>query len=150
MSAASQLRALLRQPAMVVAPGAYDCVSARAIERAGFWAFAPWLVFVAAVIVSSWAGGFKSGLVATLLSTVIGWLYLAPLTPSVTTTDPDHFKAATLFVVIGTGVSLMHEQLRRTKREAARSQALFQAVIDHSLKHLSAGRPRSGGAVCRP
>ena len=36
MSAASQLRALLRQPAMVVAPGAYDCVSARAIERAGF------------------------------------------------------------------------------------------------------------------
>jgi 2-methylisocitrate lyase-like PEP mutase family enzyme len=36
MTAASQLRTLLRQPAMVVAPGAYDCVSARAIERAGF------------------------------------------------------------------------------------------------------------------
>ena len=36
MTVTSKLRALLNQPAMLAAPGAYDCVSARAIERAGF------------------------------------------------------------------------------------------------------------------
>jgi len=36
MSAASKLRALLNQPGMLTAPGASECVAARAIERAGF------------------------------------------------------------------------------------------------------------------
>lgn len=33
---ASQLRALLRQEGMITAPGAYDCITARMIEQAGF------------------------------------------------------------------------------------------------------------------
>ncbi|MGE4241787.1 isocitrate lyase/PEP mutase family protein [Ramlibacter sp.] len=36
MRAAHQLRQLLAGPDMVVAPGAYDCISARVIEQAGF------------------------------------------------------------------------------------------------------------------
>jgi 2-methylisocitrate lyase-like PEP mutase family enzyme len=36
MSQASRLRALLRQDGMVVAPGAYDCITARTIAQAGF------------------------------------------------------------------------------------------------------------------
>ncbi len=36
MTQAKQLRKLLREDGMVVAPGAYDCITARAIERAGF------------------------------------------------------------------------------------------------------------------
>src|SRR5712671_3916298 len=36
MSRASKLRALLKQDGMVVAPGAYDCISARTIAQAGF------------------------------------------------------------------------------------------------------------------
>src|ERR1700732_4932921 len=35
-SAAARLRALLKQDAMVIAPGAYDCISARVIAQAGF------------------------------------------------------------------------------------------------------------------
>jgi 2-methylisocitrate lyase-like PEP mutase family enzyme len=35
-SAATQLRALLKQASMVVAPGAYECIGARVIEQAGF------------------------------------------------------------------------------------------------------------------
>jgi 2-methylisocitrate lyase-like PEP mutase family enzyme len=35
-TAAARLRALLRQDGMIVAPGAYDCISARTIEQAGF------------------------------------------------------------------------------------------------------------------
>ncbi|HKS88634.1 MAG TPA: isocitrate lyase/PEP mutase family protein [Stellaceae bacterium] len=36
MTQAARLRELLRRPGMVVAPGAYDCITARLIERAGF------------------------------------------------------------------------------------------------------------------
>jgi 2-methylisocitrate lyase-like PEP mutase family enzyme len=36
MSRASKLRALLRQDGMIVAPGAYDCITARTIAQAGF------------------------------------------------------------------------------------------------------------------
>jgi len=36
LSAAARLRALLRQVGMIVAPGAYDCISARVIAQAGF------------------------------------------------------------------------------------------------------------------
>jgi 2-methylisocitrate lyase-like PEP mutase family enzyme len=35
-SPAARLRALLREDAMVIAPGAYDCISARVIAQAGF------------------------------------------------------------------------------------------------------------------
>src|SRR5580693_7573533 len=35
-SPASRLRALLKQDGMVIAPGAYDCISARTIDQAGF------------------------------------------------------------------------------------------------------------------
>jgi 2-methylisocitrate lyase-like PEP mutase family enzyme len=36
MSKASELRALLRQDGIVTAPGAYDCITARMVEQAGF------------------------------------------------------------------------------------------------------------------
>jgi 2-methylisocitrate lyase-like PEP mutase family enzyme len=36
MTQASRLRALLKQDGMVVVPGAYDCITARLIEQAGF------------------------------------------------------------------------------------------------------------------
>src|SRR5260221_8771613 len=36
MAQAARLREMLRREGMVVAPGAYDCITARLIERAGF------------------------------------------------------------------------------------------------------------------
>src|SRR3954466_3720492 len=36
MSRASKLRAMLKQDGMIVAPGAYDCITGRAIAQAGF------------------------------------------------------------------------------------------------------------------
>src|SRR5215831_9160340 len=36
MTQASRFRALLHRDGMVVAPGAYDCITAKLIERAGF------------------------------------------------------------------------------------------------------------------
>src|SRR5512138_203665 len=36
MSRASRLRAMLKQDGMIVAPGAYDCITARTIAQAGY------------------------------------------------------------------------------------------------------------------
>ena len=36
LSAAARLRRLLAQDGLLIAPGAYDCISARTIEQAGF------------------------------------------------------------------------------------------------------------------
>src|ERR1700687_3366388 len=36
MSTTEQFRGLLRQDGMIIAPGAYDCITARLIEQAGF------------------------------------------------------------------------------------------------------------------
>jgi len=36
MDAAARLRQLLRKDGMLIAPGAYDCITARAIAQAGF------------------------------------------------------------------------------------------------------------------
>src|SRR5438093_12182141 len=36
MKTTSALRQLLRQPGIIVAPGAYDCLTAKIIEREGF------------------------------------------------------------------------------------------------------------------
>ena len=36
MTQASRFRALLQRDGMVVAPGAYDCITAKLIEQAGF------------------------------------------------------------------------------------------------------------------
>ena len=36
MKATAKLRQLLREPGIIVAPGAYDCLTAKLIERQGF------------------------------------------------------------------------------------------------------------------
>ena len=36
MRPTTRLRAVLRQPGVVVAPGAYDCITAKIVERVGF------------------------------------------------------------------------------------------------------------------
>ena len=36
MLATAKLRQLLQKPGIIIAPGAYDCLTARIIERAGF------------------------------------------------------------------------------------------------------------------
>ena len=36
LSTAARLRSLLQQDGLLIAPGAYDCISARTIEQAGF------------------------------------------------------------------------------------------------------------------
>ena len=53
-------------------------LTALAIEMLFLKSLTPWLLFTAAVFVSSWLGGLKSGIIATVLSTALVWWFLVP------------------------------------------------------------------------
>jgi len=75
-----------------------------------------WLMFNAAVIVSSWLGGAEAGIASTILSAALVWWYLGPPERDLGAGDPRYLLTVALFLAIGTAVSLLHESLRRARR----------------------------------
>ena len=75
-----------------------------------------WLMFNGAVIVSSWLGGLEAGIASTILSAGLVWWFLAPPERSLGAADPRYLLTVTIFLAIGTAVSLLHENLRRARR----------------------------------
>jgi PAS domain S-box-containing protein len=86
---------------------------------------APWLIFNLAVIVSARLGGLKSGLVATILSTVLIWYFFIPPVRSFVVWDRRHMDAALVFLAIGVVISFMFDRLESATREV--EQALGRA-----------------------
>jgi len=75
-----------------------------------------WLMFNAAVIVSSWLGGLEAGIASTILSAALVWWFLMPPENGRAATDPAYFLTVVIFLAIGTAVSYFHESLRRARR----------------------------------
>ncbi|MBD2356477.1 HAMP domain-containing histidine kinase [Tolypothrix sp. FACHB-123] len=107
-------------------------------------------LFLAAVMVSSWYGGFKPGLVATLLSAIVCAYFLLPPLDSLAVSG---FSVVGLvqFVLVGLLISslnsalrqarsqkeqlLRSEQAARAEAEAAnRSKDEFLAIVSHELR----------------
>ena len=85
-----------------------------------FAAYVPrWALLYPAVFLSSWLGGFGSGVTATMLSTAIVWWYLVPPQGSLFKSDPRYVVAAVVFVFMGVLASALQGRLRRLNREAA-------------------------------
>ena len=74
-----------------------------------------WLMFSAAVIVSSWLGGAAAGVASTVLSTTLVWWYLVPPERDLGSGDPRYLLTVAIFLAIGTAISLLHESLRRAR-----------------------------------
>ena len=88
--------------------------------QALFSSFVPrWALLYPAVFLSSWLGGFGSGVTATVLSTGVVWWYLVPPHGSLVKSDPRYVVAALVFVVMGVLASALQGRLRRLNREAA-------------------------------
>ncbi len=75
-----------------------------------------WLMFNGAVIVSSWLGGLEAGIASTILSAALVWWFLVPPERALGAADPRYLLTVTIFLAIGTAVSLLHENLRRARR----------------------------------
>ena len=126
-----------------------------------------WLLFIAAVFVSSWLGGLTSGVVATFLSTALAWWLLVPPETSLEPTDPRYYLTAAMFIAIGIAISLFHEWLRRTTRAAAlaldearranealkrsaKERRIFAAVIENSPDLIAMADPNGKPVYINP
>jgi PAS domain S-box-containing protein len=95
-----------------------------------------WSLFYPAVFVSSWLGGFTSGVGATILSTIIVWWFFIPPSGAIVKGGPMHLVAAAIFVVMGFIVSTLHRRLRRANRNAAVLLARSHRVNDRLKRTL--------------
>ena len=78
---------------------------------------APYLFFVPAVLVAGGSGGLRPGLVATVLSTLLGFFVIAAVPHS---GWPEIVNAVT-FAMIGVGITWSGELLQRNRIKAAGS-----------------------------
>jgi len=105
---------------------AIACVAAATGLRIGLdslWGLNfPFFTFFPAVVAAAWVGGFAPGLVASVLSAlVVDYFWLGPET-ALGVSTPAEILALVLFVVVGTGVSILSELLHRSRRRLAAAQ----------------------------
>jgi PAS domain S-box-containing protein len=83
---------------------------------------AAFLLFGLAVMISSWIGGRRVGLITTTLATVVGLLLFVRVFPESTSRYLQNETLVALFAVEGCGISLLagqlHKQRSRAKQEA--------------------------------
>ena len=90
-----------------------------------------WLLLYPAVFLASWLGGWGAGLLATGLSTLIGWYVFTPPTFSWAIAQPTAVMGIGIFFGMGVLFSLTHEWLRRSQKRAQDNK--FEALVEQSL-----------------
>ncbi len=122
------------------APGTGRLIPALLIPLAAFalqWFFWEaiypyvWFLFYPAVFFSSWLGGMRAGLAATVISTVVVWWFFIPTRYSFTLERSASSLSMGLFTVMGALFSLTHERLRKANRRAAAALAAVNAAKNH-------------------
>ena len=89
----------------------------------------PLLPFILAVLSASLAGGLRTGLYATGLSTVLAqWLFVHPHGPTALS-DPGEALRCAIFVLAGTLMSSVVEMLRQARLDAIRANDEKDALI---------------------
>ena len=79
-------------------------------------------LFVQAVYISSWIGGFYPGLLSTIASAIICFYYFVPPERTWVIAEPRHFAVLALFVVLGVIITVFHERFRRAKQLLERTK----------------------------
>jgi len=92
-----------------------------------------WFLFFPAIFFSPWIGGLAGGLLATALSTAIVWFFFIPPQFAWVKETPTHLYSVTVFVLMGTLFSLLHERVKRAKRETATALAAARAANEQLL-----------------
>ncbi|MHC5613088.1 MAG: hybrid sensor histidine kinase/response regulator [Nostoc sp.] len=91
------------------------------------------LLFFAAVAVSSWYGGMGAGLLATALSTLaISYFFLEPVF-SLLVASLENILRLGLFVLVTTLISLLNSELRTAKQYLQVSEARFRKLVDSNM-----------------
>ncbi|TAK10283.1 MAG: DUF4118 domain-containing protein [Candidatus Manganitrophaceae bacterium] len=96
----------------------------------------PFLLFFAAVMISSWYGGLGPGLLATLLAALADVYFFFLPSQSFSVKSPDILMVA-LFVLEGVMISLLSEvrlSALRQAREINRLKSQLLAIVSHDLR----------------
>ena len=89
-----------------------------------------WFLFYPAVFISSWIGGFRAGLGATALSTLIVLWFFVPPTHALLKGEPRAWFPTVVFVAMGVLFSIFHERLRRSERRSRDSEAQARSMLE--------------------
>ena len=81
-----------------------------------------WLLFYPVVLLNSWPGGFAAGLVATTLSTALGWCTATPPEHTLVKAGAGSYLNAAIFAGMGFLVLLSARTDRRTNQRAAKAE----------------------------
>lgn len=86
-----------------------------------------WFLFYPAVFLSSWIGGRRAGMIATVIATVlVWWFFVAPERTLVK--HPRQLFPAGVFLTMGAFFAVFHDRLRRAREETeALNRGLVQA-----------------------
>ena len=77
-----------------------------------------WFLFYPAVFFSSWVGGLRGGIMATVLAAGLVWYFFIPAQYSFAIDRPMHLVSIGVFVGMGFLFSVFHERLRSASRRA--------------------------------
>lgn len=98
-----------------------------------FGTTSPFLLFMLAVVVSAWYGGLKPGLLATLLSGLLGHYVFNNHLDSLSVSTPANIVRLGLFLLVGVQISWLTEQLHQAKRKS-------EAIARKANLHLASLR----------
>ena len=107
-----------------------------------------WFLFYPAVFISSWIGGRRSGVIATVISIALVWWFFIPPQYSLAKA-PTHFFSIGMFLTLGVLFGIVHERLRTANQKAG---AMVMGARSHHLDGCERLRDRlepCGGAVVR-
>jgi len=94
----------------------------------------PFVIFVAAVMVSAWYGGLGPGLLATALAVIASGYFLVPPFYALDVADPGDLLHLILFILVAVIVSSLNQKLRTIQRRAAEMAQAGQSSLQREQK----------------
>lgn len=88
-----------------------------------------WFLFYPAVFVSSWIGGLRAGLTATLASTALVWWFFVPPQHSLVKA-PTQLIPAVVFIAMGVLFGVLNDRLRKANQRASEALATSRAATE--------------------
>lgn len=85
-----------------------------------------WFLFFPAVFFSSWLGGRRFGVCATVISTLLVWYFFLPPERSLVGRNAASVMSSLIFLGMGIVFSLFHDRLRQANQQIAKALATVQ------------------------
>jgi PAS domain S-box-containing protein len=91
--------------------------------------YAPFVTFFIAVLVASWLGGLRTGLLAVLLSTLVALHFFVPPSGALVPDLSVHVVGVAAYLVAGVGIALFSEAMYATRRRFAAQEERLRITL---------------------